>query len=271
MIDTGFPRVLLNSNYFSGVGSDRYLVGVNGKAEKVEIKHVDLRIGSVAKKRVFTEIADLSALEQKKNIRLLGMIGSSFFKDFELIFDYPNKELTLYRLNKKGTKLVWDWFYRSPAELLKYKLKGHLPVMEARVNGLRLKLAIDSGAESNLFDDRHFESLGPYLRNRRITRVAGLGPKTKEVPVAALINVEIGRINYAPMRTMFSNITPFSKPLAGPKLDGIVGYEFLSQFKTGINFKRKEIYIWPEENLEGRPADLFTRSPKGKQKKRSLN
>ncbi len=259
IVDTGYRGILLNHKYFKGIQTDRYLMGVNGEGVAVQGKLIDLRLGSIVERDLYGEVSDLQRLEEQKGLKILGLIGSTFFKKFEIVFDYFNNELTLYRLDRKGRRLTWDWSYRIPSQTVDFKWRGHLPIIDVEVGEHQVRLGIDSGAESNLFDQKILPKLKSYVKAIHQARIIGLGRKAIQVHVGTLHSIAVGTIRYSPMRTMFVNLIPFLKDLSGGKVQGLIGYEFLSQYKTGINFRRQEIYIWNEENVQDRLPSFISR------------
>lgn len=254
LIDTGYSGILLNSQYFKGSKTEKVIVGCNGETSNVEMKYVNLSLGSIDLQRVYTDVADLSNLEHKKDLRFLGMIGRTFFRNYECIFDYSNQELTFFKLGKKGKKLALDLLHESPSDTIKFRLKGHLPVIKVQIGSTLLKLGLDTGSETNLINEKCLPKIQSQLINRGTVRLRGLRKEVKVVPVGVLTNIVIGKIPFYPMRSMFSDIEYINDEFPGPNIDGIIGYEFFSQYKTAINFKKRELYIWGQKNQKIGPT-----------------
>lgn len=54
----------------------------------------------------------------------------------------------------------------------------------------------------------------------------------------------IDQLACAPMTTAFVSLAAWNISVPGPGADGMLGYEFLHQYKVMIHFKRKELYLW---------------------------
>ena len=260
VIDTGYRGILLNNRHFHGKASDRLLVGVTGYGDQfLETNRVGLRIGSLDRIGLNAEIGNLQHLEKRIGIQILGLIGSTFFKRLEVVLDYANREMTLYRLDKHGHRLDSSWEEGSPSQTLPFQFKGHLPVISIPMGLTVLRLGLDSGAESNLFDLKTMPGISAFLRNHRTTTVAGLGGGVLQAPVAMLIHFRIGDLSYRPMRTLFIDLKVFQRHLPHGALDGILGHSFLHQCKIGINCKRKEIYFWDNRPESEAAPDLISK------------
>lgn len=72
-----------------------------------------------------------------------------------------------------------------------------------------------------------------------------IGKSEKKRRYALMDSICIGEQKYAPIRAIPYDMKPLNGHLAGKKLDGILGYEFLSQYKIAINYKRKLMYVLP--------------------------
>lgn len=259
LIDTGYRGILLlNEKYYKGIKTTKVLLGIGGKETNLRIRYVNLILGSIDLPKVYAEIIDLSSIERKKDLPILGLIGRNFFQKYECIFDYQNQKLSLFKLDRKGRKLAPEWYSDAPSDTMKFKFKGHLPVIEVQVGTTLLKLGLDSGAESNLLNEKCLEKVQSHLKCRRNGKVSGFRKETQKVPMGVLINIVIAEIPYRPMQTMLSNINHFNTELTGPTMDGIFGHEFLSQYKTAINFKKRELYIWRSKNQGIEPSVVMT-------------
>lgn len=247
MLDTGYQGVLLNSRYFNGRESIHVVYDIRGVGTPVNVRYVNIPLTPAIAKKVYAETGDLSYLEKQKGISMLGLIGNSFLADYELTFDYVNHTIFLEEVDRKGQKLATSPLSDPPTIILKCAFKGHLPYVEAQIDGLTLRMGIDSGVESNILTPKIKKSIAPYLQNETTTKVYNIGFQTITTLAGKLTGLAIENIPYAPMQTVFSDLTHLNLELIGPKLDGILGYEFLSQYKTAINFKKKEIYIWTSE------------------------
>ncbi len=245
IIDTGLSEVVLNAAYFeNGYSSPLVLKGFNGALDNVSHRKVQLTIGTIQKQNVATIVADLSHLEKFKSTRFLGILGNSFLANFEVALDYYNNEITFYELDRKGNRLWAELDEDVPDESLKMSFKGHIPTIEMVCGEQRLRLGIDSGAESNLFNAKVLEKLGDHFSQGVSKKVGGLGKEIKLLVAGKTSGLRIGSLPLAPMKTILVDLSPYFAKLHGPRTDGLVGYELLKEYKIAINYRKKKVHLW---------------------------
>lgn len=257
LIDTGYRGILLNKDYFEGEQSNLYLRGTNGQGGSLEVKQVDLQIGLLRIPDLRAEIGDINHLETSVGIPLLGIIGSTFFEGFEHLIDYHNNTLILVKLNENGEKMVNLLPMEAPTDTIPLRFKGHLPVIEARIGPNPVRLAIDTGASSNLFRSNIFSKLREWIWKLEDHFLKGLGAYRKRTRAGIISKVQMQDFAFRSMRTLFTNISHLNRDLAGPSLDGILGYEFLSQYKMSFNYKKKELYLWKNSGEEKERKEAY--------------
>ena len=161
------PSLILNKKYFGdakGVFDDQAsAVGVNGQVSGVLAKDASLEIGGQKWKNVYAHLYDLAYLEEAKGIRIMGLIGSLIFRNYELAIDFELRHLVLSRLDKQGGKLDAYYNYPPPDVIVPFKRKGHMPYIEATVEGYPLNLGIDSGAGIALLINKKQADLRPFM------------------------------------------------------------------------------------------------------------
>lgn len=257
LIDTGYNGILLNKDHYSGMPSDLYLQGTNGAGGKLESKRVDVKLDLLQIENIEAQIGDLGELQKSIGIPLHGMIGSTFFEDFELMIDYTNNKLVMIKLDRDGEKMVGLPIINPATDTLALQFKGHLPVIAVNVGEMELALGIDTGATSNLFGSNHWSNLEDFVWGAQELYLRGLGKARRKTKAGMVSRIHLEGIPFQSMRTLFSNIGHINRDLAGPNLDGIIGYEFLHQYTMGFNFRKKEMYLWREEAIEMTTVDYM--------------
>lgn len=250
LIDTGYRGILLNKRFFEGRLTNMYLQGTNGLGNQLADKSVDLKLGLIQLNDMDAQVTDLSKLEKSIGIPLHGIIGSTFFEDFELMIDYAHNRMILIQLNDQGEKTVELPLIMPATDTLSFRLKGHLPVIAVNIGSRELQLGIDTGASSNLFRDDNWSKLGGFVWGKKEVFLRGLGKARKKTKAGMVSQVEMEGIPFQAMHTLFSNIGNINRDLRGPKLDGIIGYEFLHQYTMALNFRKKELYLWRQPPVE---------------------
>lgn len=247
-LDTGAERLLLNSNYFNPSRGWREVAsaGTTGMVEKVYYNRVDtLYWDELRLPRQQANILDLSHIERKKNIRLIGIIGYEVLKDYEVFLDYQLKQIILTRTDKDGYPIDSTAIWEQPYDSLDFKLAGHLIVLNGEVQGQKLRLALDTGAELNLLDRRVKRKVLDNFEIIKRVNMVGTGQETIEVLAGTLYRVQCGRQKSSGMRTLLTNLDEMGENF-GLRLDGFLGYEFLYTRRTLINYKRKKLFFFKQ-------------------------
>ena len=142
--------------------------------------------------------------------------------------------------------MIASYKIAKPIARQKIKFKGHLPVVRVKIADQVLNLAIDSGAEINVFHHEWLSKLQPYIDEVQNSQLTGLDQKGSCTLVRVRLKLSIEDLDYQAMRTLFTDLQHLNDTLSGPDIDGLIGYEFLHQYPTGINFKTKTLTIWQD-------------------------
>lgn len=246
ILDTGAERLLLNQDYFEGDYQDRDYVnyGSTGRDKTVWRKGVDtLNWDNIFFPNVLANILDLSHIEAKRKLDVIGIIGYEVFKEYELLLDYPNRLIILTRLDHKGHRIDKDVFEKEVTfDSLDFELENHGIFLNATVNGVSLKLNLDSGAEINLLDRRVNKKVMKNFEIAKRVRLMGTGKNEVEAIAGVLKNVELGVQPNRSMRTLITNLEDLRR-IYQTKVDGVLGFEFLRPRRTVINYKRKKVFF----------------------------
>lgn len=248
IIDTGSEALILNKKHFSkhlfstNKTENRYgiLNEVNDSFEKT-FKKFSLKDFSYENKK--SDIIDLSHIEKSKKIRLLGIIGYDVLKDYEIFIDLFLNQITLTKTDKKGNRLHDKVYLEQIVDTLDFKLKNHAINLKGTINKQNLNFILDSGAELNqLNKDISKKALRSFYPKRRV-KLTGASNRKIEVITGNLFRLKLSEHTYlGPMKTMLTNLTKMNEAF-GTKADGILGYEFLVQKRTIINYKKEKLYI----------------------------
>ncbi len=240
ILDTGAGDIILHEKYFSTLQTgEEVFEDINGHGFRLRTGWVNLILGALSRKNEKAFIVNLQQLEKVLGKNLFGKIGTHFFRKTELEIDYAVQELTIYpsgweesNTAKHRPALVWT---------VDMKMKGHIPYLQSRVDGKTVRLGLDTGAEVNVVNERGSERLNGELLQQRQVAVWAVGDRPTVAKVRQLVNFQVGAVAYAPMATVTLPTLPFNNHLPGPRLDGILGYPFLSQHRIALNFEKHTI------------------------------
>ncbi len=243
--DTGAECLLLNNRYFSGdsrlTGYAQY--GVTGGSQAVFSKQVDtLKWDNLFLPDVTAHILDLSHIESKRNVRVIGIIGYDVFKEYEILLDYPLKQIVLSKLDEAGNRLDPNAFPDALFDSLDFVLARHGIVVQASVEGKMLNLNLDTGAEINLLDRKVNKKVLKQFKIIKRVNLNGAGQQKLEVLAGTLAEVQCGKQRNSPMNTLLTSMDQLSL-IFGTKIDGVLGFEFLRPRRTIVNYKRQKLYF----------------------------
>ena len=250
ILDTGAPNLVLNITYFRNYpatqSNDAEQSGITGPVAAVVKTNIEkFYLGTIKYAKVEADLVNLGHLETSKNIKILGLVGMAFFKSCEMIIDYEKSLIYLHLINRKEaatyqSDMLTDTssYNTIPIEIFNDKI-----LTGTVMAGKKLKLLIDSGAESNVLDSRLpnkvFEDI--EITGRIVLR--GSGNEKVEALQGDLKNLTIGNRDYGKQSFLITNLerTCFSYDSC---INGVLGFDFLSLNRVGFNFVKRKMYIW---------------------------
>lgn len=244
ILDSGAPKVILNAKYVAKKEGYSHRLssskGVNGGISGMDftrVEHLDFAGIQLKDQEVIS--MDLAHLEEELDFEFHGLIGYEVVKDFDLLFDYDNHQLTLIAPDH-FEQFRTEELTKNRLSSVPFQMGDHIPIIEAKVGNEIVHLGIDTGAETNLLDDDLFASLGSHVRNVESDTLSGAGKQSKVVQSGDVKKLTIGQSVFKDASTFFSDISHLNEgyQLA---LDGLIGYPILSNQKTLISFRRKEL------------------------------
>jgi len=250
--DTGASGLLLNYRHF---GRARGVAltdggGVTGKVRVLGSTSVDtFRLDNLLATNIAAEVIDFTHIENAKRIDLVGLIGYAVFQDFEVLFDYEASLLVLIRTDKNGNQLeaLPRWEYK-PLGDAPIKTAGHIAVVWLKVGPKQEKsFALDSGAEQNLLSTAAGKRfLKENFEIRKRVKLRGTGNQSIEVLSGVLQNASLDTFRFKPMATLLTNLSEINAAYE-TDVDGILGYEFLSQRLVSVNYRKKRITFYVKQ------------------------
>ncbi|GAA0872540.1 hypothetical protein GCM10009117_16870 [Gangjinia marincola] len=248
IIDTGSEALLLNSVHFSNEYStatvNRKSAGVLNQIEDLREKYLqEFILNNFSLKNKRSDIIDLSHIEKTKKINLLGIIGYTVLRDYEVFIDLYLNQITLTKVNPNGDRLNKRVYAEKITDSLHFNLKGHTIVLNGEINGEGIKLALDSGAEFNQLNKKVSRRIYRNFSPERRIKLMGASKRTIEVITGKLHRLKFSNSIYTgPMQTIITNLNSMNEAF-GTSLDGVIGYEFLRQKRTIINYQKEMLFF----------------------------
>lgn len=246
IIDTGSETLLLNSIHFTEPYIQKkkdghgVLTSIDGILER---RIPEFSLDHFSLQNTSSDVLDLSHIEKSKKIHVLGVIGYSILKDFEVFVDMQLQQITISKVDRNGVKFDKAVYAEKIIDTVAFQLKGHTIVLAVTIEDKKLWMGLDTAAE---FNQLNKNVSGTVLRNffpkRRIV-LSGAGKKKTEVLAGLLFKAKLSEtVYFGPMNTVITNLTGMNKAF-GTSLDGILGYDFFAQKRTIINYQKEELYF----------------------------
>lgn len=246
MFDTGSERLLLNKAYFQPNLNAKAVsaVGNTGMVSAVMEHDVDsIQLSQLVIRDVQAHLMDLQHIEQKKHVRLIGILGYNVYRDFELFFDFQHRVIVLSRVNKKGVRIDAGLPFELPYDSLTFELKHHLIVVETKINSVKLDMILDSGAELNLIDRSANRKVLQNFKIIKRVNLVGVGQQQVEVLAGTMQNLSCGNQQTEKMNTLLTSLDEINATF-GVHVKGILGYEFMKDRRILINYQKRKLYFF---------------------------
>lgn len=245
VFDTGADNLVFNSTYFrnhnksAGANSN----GINGNIGAVETITLEkLEFADLTYKKVRVDITNLGHIENRRGVKILGLIGFNMFRDFEIIIDIRNNQLKLFRLDKSGNRMTPGNPKFIPDQSQKIYGNSNILFLEGKISGRNLRFCFDTGAETNVISSFSNKNILNSLTITRRSKLKGAGTSGSEVLYGRMNDFTLGDRPIGGMETIISDLGALSEAY-GTRIDGMLGYNFMEQGTLCINFITKQFGI----------------------------
>lgn len=249
VFDTGSSRLLLNDRHFTARPTGTASAGgVTGSVRISGTTRIDtLQVDNFLQTDLEADLVDLSHIERAKRMRLLGLIGYEAFADYEILFDYEAGLIVMIRTDARGNRLEElsnvEYYQVGHTDI---DVSGHVAMAWLAFGETKKprRFALDSGAEQNLLSSgMGGKFLKPNFEVTRRVKLRGAGSQSIEVLSGLLKNAHIDTFSFKPMSTLMTNLHQINS-VYQTYVEGVLGYEFLSQRPMSINYRRKRLIFY---------------------------
>lgn len=243
IFDTGASGLVLNKTYFRKYAAFEKNTGggITGEMAKVEhIKVGRIDISDLYYENVPADLADLSHIENRRNIKVLGLMGINLIRQFEVTFDALHNELVLSRVDKAGNRLEpakpgLNFDYRQ-----KIDTQHDIILIEGRIGEKVLTFCLDTGAETNVLSAGLPKKVMSTVQITRRSNMVGSGSRGVEVLYGTMRELMFSKHQFGEMETVVRNMEAMSEAY-GCTIDGMLGFDFWQKGIFCINFYTNEI------------------------------
>jgi len=249
MLDTGCPYLVLNLTYFRDykrISNDEEGKGVTSTEFSVGKTEVDsFTFGAAHYYRLTADLANLGNIENSKGVKILGLLGMQLLNQFEMIIDYEKNLIYLHRVGRREASSYHHEMLNDTAayNVVPISITDDRIIVQSVMAGKKLKLIMDSGAETNLLDSRLPNKIFENVSITGRTLLTGAGNTKVEVLRGDLRTLKIGNQSIETLPVLITNLEKTCFALGGC-VDGVLGFDFLSLKKIGFNFVTNKMYIW---------------------------
>lgn len=247
VFDTGANGLVFNSTYFRNhnktrAASSNGIMGDAGTVEAVTLDHIEF--AGLTYKKITADMTNLGPIENRRGVKILGLIGFNLFRDFEIVIDSKNNQLKLYKIDKSGNRVNSEksTFYPDQTQKFRTSAASNIVFLEGNINGKSLTFCFDTGAETNVISSYSGKAVMNTLTITRRAGLRGVGGVGSDVLYGVMNDFLIGKRQIKGMETIVSNLGALSEAY-GTKIDGMLGFNFMEQGVLCINFQKSQFGI----------------------------
>jgi hypothetical protein len=244
ILDTGAPYLVLNATYFRDYKEVAGFAAtdISGGQQNQRVTKVGkLKIKALYYENLEADVSDLSAIENKRNIKILGLLGVNLFLRTEIEIDLRAQQLMIYKIDRKGNRQDKKDIPRREDYSMNFELHNNAIVTTGVINEVELRLCFDTGAEAVLLDNDLPEAVYEVVKIRGRKALIGAGGGQTEVLFGTLLGLSFGGPLKA-CQVMVTDLELIGKAY-GYKIAGFVGNDLLRQGIVSLNFRKKEMRI----------------------------
>jgi len=244
VFDTGSTSLVLNKTYFRNYArSGRSAGGISGTNSPVEHTRVrQLDFAGISLYNLNADIVSLGHIENRRGIRILGLLGMDVLKNFEMIIDFRAQTLVLHRINRKGDKINSEVEVFTPDLLCKVLSRNDIMYIKADVGGKTLDFCLDTGAESNILCSSCRKGILSTVNISRRTSLTGIGGQSADVFFGSMSDFNLNNTRFEPMQAIITSLAALSATYDFP-IDGVLGYDFFAKGTISINLVKRKLGI----------------------------
>jgi len=252
VLDTGAPYLVLNETYFrdSPKNEDSEATGVTGlSTESFTTTVHNFTILDLQYSRLTAQVTDLSFIENGRNMKILGLLGTRLFSKFAITVDLFRNVLYIQKLDKNGNIPETEIIYRDRFMVSSFHYLNDIIFLNGTINNSSLWFVFDTAAETNLLDYNRSKKLMETMQVIGRSKLTGVGGSNMEVVYATFDKLIVGDRMYMKNRILLTNLDKMAETYGHP-IDGILGYDFFVRGIFTINFVKKEfeMYIYKTGN-----------------------
>jgi len=246
VMDTGAPYLVLNSTYFRDAPkiNDLQSAGINGESDGSFTTMVhNFSILDLHYSRLTADVTDLSAIENGRNMKILGLLGTRLFAKLAITVDLINNLLYIHKLDDDGNIPPDEQIFHNPFLKTSFNYLNDVVFIKGSINDKSMWFVFDTGAETNLLDYARSKKIVRSMEIINRSKLTGVGGSSFEVLYARFDKLTIGDQQFKRNRILVTSLEKMGKAY-DHSVEGILGYDFFSRGIFTINFVKKEFEMY---------------------------
>lgn len=242
ILDTGAPSIIINKSDDLIAQTDGMVEGIYGDLRMKSRVVKRFAMGSLKKKNIEALEVDISYLEKLKAQNIDGILGVSVYEDEEIMINYNERLISLL---PKQHRDFYD--QKTVSNSISFAMEDQLPVIKVKIGKRFYYFGVDTGAEVNVINKKTLESLKKHRSMSDETQsIAGLG-EGSQAAIAAIHLFKIQEQSFQNQEFVVVDLGDFNESLE-IKLDGILGYPFLSEQLISLDFRKSKMRFWEDHS-----------------------
>lgn len=244
ILDTGAPYLVLNKTYFreSKIKTEWMAGGVGGTQSAAFSTQIqELKIQELSWTDVNADVLSLSHIENKLGAKILGLLGNALFEKYEMEINLRDQVMILYTLDKKGRRIQHPEKCNYRNSTCRGKLKPHdsMILLEAKIEGKKLTLCMDTGAEMLVLNKvLKKKVLNQVLVDKRMI-LNGTDGNRIEVLGGVLYELNLPGADLCDIPTIIASLDDMGNAYK-IHIDGMIGHSLLEKGIFSVNFVIKK-------------------------------
>lgn len=135
-----------------------------------------------------------------------------------------------------------------PFKIIQLDAKSFHPILTGRLDGDNINLILDTGASRTVLGKHITQGFPTIECETEEAFAAGINAQTMDVEQVEIPEITIGESTFKNLLVFSADLNGISEiyqKMAGQKIDGLIGCDFLVKYKATINFKMRKIVLYP--------------------------
>jgi hypothetical protein len=250
VMDTGAPYLVLNATYFRDAPhvDEQQSAGVNGESQGsfTTVVH-NFSILDLHYSQLSADVTDLSAIENGRGIKILGLLGTRLFEKFAITIDLSKNLLYIQKTDNTGSIPANEQVFKNPDLKMPFKYMSDIIFLKGAVDNQAMWFVFDSAAETNLLDYSRAKKAVKSMQILTRSKLTGIGGSTFQVLYARFDKLTLNDKDFLCNRVLIANLEKMGRAY-DHNIDGILGYDFFSRGVFTINFVKNEFEMYIYNN-----------------------